>query len=144
MYYRWNIDINAALDIASRSKDVALKTKDHDDLALAESMLRNSRDPIEQMRRAELIPLGRALYAFAESVQSSWLLDSKQIETQLRAARYHEASVALVYGRAPWRILPTAVQARLAKKRLKPDLIELLADCLIQLRHTMAVDVTPQ
>jgi predicted ATPase/DNA-binding winged helix-turn-helix (wHTH) protein len=39
MYYRWNIDINAALDIASRSKEVALKTKDHDDIALAESML---------------------------------------------------------------------------------------------------------
>jgi predicted ATPase/DNA-binding winged helix-turn-helix (wHTH) protein len=39
MYYRWNIDINAALDIASRSKDAASKTKDHDDIALAESML---------------------------------------------------------------------------------------------------------
>src|SRR5229473_1522255 len=39
VYYRWNIDINAALDIASRSKEVALKTKDHDDIALAESML---------------------------------------------------------------------------------------------------------
>ncbi|HWO33225.1 MAG TPA: winged helix-turn-helix domain-containing protein, partial [Candidatus Acidoferrum sp.] len=39
MYYRWNIDINAALDIASRSKEAASKTKDHDDIALAESML---------------------------------------------------------------------------------------------------------
>jgi predicted ATPase/DNA-binding winged helix-turn-helix (wHTH) protein len=39
MYYRWNTDINAALDIASRSKVAALKTRDHDDLALAESML---------------------------------------------------------------------------------------------------------
>jgi tetratricopeptide (TPR) repeat protein len=39
MYYRWNTDINAALDIASRSNEVALKTKDHDDAALAESML---------------------------------------------------------------------------------------------------------
>jgi len=39
MYYRWNIDIKAALDIASRSQEVALKTKDHDDMALAESML---------------------------------------------------------------------------------------------------------
>jgi predicted ATPase/DNA-binding winged helix-turn-helix (wHTH) protein len=39
MYYRWNIDINAALDIASRSKEAASKTKDHDDTALAESML---------------------------------------------------------------------------------------------------------
>jgi tetratricopeptide (TPR) repeat protein len=39
MYYRWNIDIDAALDIASRSKEVALKTRDPDDMALAESML---------------------------------------------------------------------------------------------------------
>jgi predicted ATPase/DNA-binding winged helix-turn-helix (wHTH) protein len=39
MYYRWSTDINAALDIASRSKEVALKTGDHDDMALAESML---------------------------------------------------------------------------------------------------------
>jgi predicted ATPase/DNA-binding winged helix-turn-helix (wHTH) protein len=39
MYYRWNIDIDGALDIASRSKVVALKTHDPDDIALAESML---------------------------------------------------------------------------------------------------------
>jgi predicted ATPase/DNA-binding winged helix-turn-helix (wHTH) protein len=38
-YYRWNTDINAALDIASRSKEVALKTRDHDNMALAEAML---------------------------------------------------------------------------------------------------------
>jgi predicted ATPase/DNA-binding winged helix-turn-helix (wHTH) protein len=39
MYHRWNTDINAALDTAFRSKEVALKTKDPDDIALAESML---------------------------------------------------------------------------------------------------------
>jgi tetratricopeptide (TPR) repeat protein len=39
MYYRWNIDVNSALDIASRSKEVALKTLDPDDMALAETML---------------------------------------------------------------------------------------------------------
>jgi predicted ATPase/DNA-binding winged helix-turn-helix (wHTH) protein len=39
MYYRWNTDINAALDIAYRSKAASLKTGDHDDIALAESML---------------------------------------------------------------------------------------------------------
>jgi predicted ATPase/DNA-binding winged helix-turn-helix (wHTH) protein len=38
-YYRWNGDINAALDIASRSKEVALKSKDDDDMAVAEAML---------------------------------------------------------------------------------------------------------
>jgi predicted ATPase/DNA-binding winged helix-turn-helix (wHTH) protein len=39
MYYRWNTDINAALDVASRSREVASRTGDHDDLALAETML---------------------------------------------------------------------------------------------------------
>jgi hypothetical protein len=39
MHYCRIIDINAALDIASRSQEVALKTKNHDDIALAESML---------------------------------------------------------------------------------------------------------
>src|ERR1700722_14696173 len=38
-YHRWKADINAALDIASRSKEVAIKTKNHDDMALAEAML---------------------------------------------------------------------------------------------------------
>jgi predicted ATPase len=39
MYYRWNIDVYSALDIASRSKEVALRTLDPDDMALAETML---------------------------------------------------------------------------------------------------------
>jgi predicted ATPase/DNA-binding winged helix-turn-helix (wHTH) protein len=39
MYFRGNIGIKAAFDIASRSKEVALKTRDHDDMALAELML---------------------------------------------------------------------------------------------------------
>jgi predicted ATPase/DNA-binding winged helix-turn-helix (wHTH) protein len=38
-YCRWKTDISAALDIAARGKEVALKTKDHDDMALAETML---------------------------------------------------------------------------------------------------------
>jgi predicted ATPase/DNA-binding winged helix-turn-helix (wHTH) protein len=37
-YYRGGIDINIALDISSRSKELASKTGDHDDLALADWM----------------------------------------------------------------------------------------------------------
>src|SRR5450432_736589 len=40
-YYRWNTDINTALDIASRSKEVASKPRNHDDMALAEEILGN-------------------------------------------------------------------------------------------------------
>jgi len=39
MYSRWTADIPGALDIAARSQEVALKTLDPDDIALAESML---------------------------------------------------------------------------------------------------------
>ncbi len=39
MYSRWTTDIHGALDIATRSQKVALKTQDPDDLVLAESML---------------------------------------------------------------------------------------------------------
>jgi predicted ATPase/DNA-binding winged helix-turn-helix (wHTH) protein len=38
-YSYWTNDINNAIDLAARSKNVALKTQDPDDLALAESML---------------------------------------------------------------------------------------------------------
>jgi predicted ATPase/DNA-binding winged helix-turn-helix (wHTH) protein len=38
-YYRWKTDIKAAIDIASRSKEVALETKNPGDMALAEAML---------------------------------------------------------------------------------------------------------
>ncbi|MGA2997502.1 ATP-binding protein [Bradyrhizobium sp.] len=39
MHYRGNIEVGAALAIAARSKEVALKTSDRDDMALAEWML---------------------------------------------------------------------------------------------------------
>jgi len=96
--------------------------------ALGEAAARRSRDPIEQMRRAELIPLGRALFGFAECVQSNWRWNSKQIETQLRAVRYHESALMPAYGRVPWRIVPMPVQASLAKRHLKPGSMDLLAE----------------
>jgi hypothetical protein len=96
--------------------------------ALAEAVSHNSRQPIEQMRRAELIPLAGALYALAESVQSKWRWNAKQIETKLRAVRYYQGGVVAIYGRAPWRILPAAVQSNLAARRLEPSSLELLSE----------------
>src|SRR4051794_11316115 len=37
--------------------------------ALANSLLQNSREPLEQLRRIDLIPFGRALYALSECTQ---------------------------------------------------------------------------
>jgi predicted ATPase/DNA-binding winged helix-turn-helix (wHTH) protein/tetratricopeptide (TPR) repeat protein len=39
MYSHWNMDIRGASDIAVRSRELALKTRDPDDMALAEAML---------------------------------------------------------------------------------------------------------
>jgi tetratricopeptide (TPR) repeat protein len=39
MYSHWTMDIRGATDIAARSRKLALKTRDPDDMALAESML---------------------------------------------------------------------------------------------------------
>jgi hypothetical protein len=92
--------------------------------ALAESVLQNSGEPVEQMRRAELIPLGRALYRLAEGVRSN----SNTVEQHVRAARYHHASVAQVYDRAPWRILPEELRASLAARRVRPEILETLCE----------------
>ncbi len=105
--------------------DMAWSEVEH---ALSESLLANNMEPVEQMRRAELIPLGRALYGLAESVRNRWLANGKQIETHLRAVRYHEAAAAEVYGRPPWRILPSATQANLTKMRLNPASSELVIE----------------
>src|SRR5579883_2035305 len=42
--------------------------------ALSDSLLRRNLSTIEDMRRTELIPLGRALYGLIESLRSNWLL----------------------------------------------------------------------
>jgi tetratricopeptide (TPR) repeat protein len=39
MYSHWTMDIRGATDIAARGRELALKTRDSDDMALAESML---------------------------------------------------------------------------------------------------------
>lgn len=104
--------------------------------ALAESLIRNSLVPIEDMRRTELIPLARSLYALAESVKSTWLSHRKQTETHLRAIRYHQSATAGVYGRPPWRVLPATVQSNLEKTRHNPAAAELLTEIFTELPKT--------
>ena len=95
--------------------------------ALAAAMAQKSRDPIEQMRRGEFIPLARALFGLADLVKVRWTPDREALATQLRAIAYQEAEVALTYGRIPWRIVPAHVQTFFLKRRLSPELLGLLA-----------------
>jgi hypothetical protein len=94
--------------------------------ALVAAMFENSREPIEQLRRPEFIPLGRAIYGLAESMKDRRLLTHETIETQLRGIRYLQSEVSLQNGRVPWRILPARIQEGFLKRRSEPVFKELL------------------
>lgn len=89
--------------------------------ALASSILQNSRDPIEQLRHAHLIPLGRALFELTASVLTLSKQARDTIETRLKAIRYLEAPLLAAYGRVPWRIVPARVRTAL-RRRGRSDL----------------------
>jgi hypothetical protein len=94
--------------------------------ALSAAIAQKSREPIEQMRRPEFIPLGRAVFGLAELVKHRRLLNGDALATQLRAVGYQQAEVSLMYGRIPWRILPAPVQSFFLKRRPDPSLLDLL------------------
>ena len=104
--------------------------------ALAGALVQRSLDAIEQLHRSDLIPLGRALFGLAESVKGR--LKRETIETRLRAIRYLQAEVSLVYGRVPWRILPSPVQAAFLKRQPDAALLELLNEVFDELPEVLA------
>jgi len=95
--------------------------------ALAAAVSQKSREPIEQMRRPEFIPLGRAVFGLAELLRDRRHLNRDSLATQLRAVCYLQAGIAMAYGRVPWRILPAAVQATLLERRPDPAMLDLLS-----------------
>jgi len=94
--------------------------------ALASAIFQESREPLEQLRRSEFIPIGRALFELAEMLKSHRLSKREALETQLRAIRYLQAEVSLEYGRVPWRVLPASLRATLRKGYSDPALAGLL------------------
>lgn len=94
--------------------------------ALLNSVNQNSLDAIEQMRRTELIPLGRALFGLAEATLNRRQRTLDTIEPRLRGVAYHGAELLPSYGRIPWRIVPERAQKALLDRRLYPSLAELL------------------
>ncbi len=112
--------------------------------ALAISMYQTSREPIEQLRCSDLIPLGRALFGLAESAKNRRLAKREVIATQLRAIRYFQAEISAAYGRIPWRILPAPVQGILLKRRSDPALLELLDQVFDSLPSALRFAAGPQ
>jgi hypothetical protein len=96
--------------------------------ALATSLSGEGREPIEQLRRSDFIPIGRAILELTKSAMSDRLPKREAIEIQLRAIRYLQAPVSIEYGRVPWRILPVPAQTMFLKKRPDDGLLQLLND----------------
>lgn len=86
--------------------------------ALAAALDEKSPEPVEKLRREELIPLGRAMLALVESALNSRKRKPEEIEARLRTIRYLEAELASTYGQAPWRVLPEQVRKILLSGRL--------------------------
>lgn len=109
--------------------------------ALATAIEQKSREPIEQLRRSDFIPLGRAMLGLAESMKKRWQPKREIVETQLRGIRYLQAELSLVYGRIPWRILPALVRQALLKKRLEPALLDVLNEIFDTLPEVLSESI---
>jgi len=101
--------------------------------ALADAIARNSAAPLEQMHRAELIPLARALYELSHR---------RQMETQLGAVRFHLAAAEPVYGRIPWRVVPGPVHKALLGARFGSS--QMLSEIFCDLPNALAAAHPPQ
>jgi hypothetical protein len=93
--------------------------------ALEASLARRSLEPVEQLRRGELVPLGRALFGLAESVKTRGLREREAINKRLNGIRYLSVQLLSAYGPVPWRILPEAVRKALLTDRMYMPLTDL-------------------
>ena len=106
--------------------------------ALARSLVQKSNEPIEELRHADLIPLGRAIMRFAQCLTSWQPQTSDAMEQHLTALRYLESPVLSEYGRVPWRILPGRARARLLRLRRYPAIVKLVNEVLEGVPDTLA------
>jgi hypothetical protein len=106
--------------------------------ALVASLIQKSSQPIEQLRHSDLIPLGRAIFALAESVKHRRLPKRETIATHLRAICYFQAEISLSHGRVPWRILPASLREAFLGRRLDPALLDLLKEVFNQLPQALS------
>jgi hypothetical protein len=89
---------------------------------LARCVAARSQDPIDQLRRADLIPLARAILRLIERLRSPSAKNRVEIEQSLASVRYLMGAVAPVYGRIPWRVVPAAARNGILKVRMDSGL----------------------
>ncbi len=93
---------------------------------LTSCILERNSAPMDQLRRGDLIPLGHAIYALADSLEKGVLRTEEEMERRLMAIRYLHGCVSAVYGRIPWRVAPAAVRGAFLKRRVDARSKELL------------------
>ncbi len=86
--------------------------------ALENGLAASSRDAVEHLRHAELIPLGRAIYGLIESSVNRRLRTPQEISNRIHAVAFHAAELEPTLGRIPWRILPEQVRGILLRRTL--------------------------
>ena len=111
--------------------------------ALAASMIQRNLEPVEQLRRAELVPLGRALFGLAETLMTRRLRTLDGIDRRLKGIRYLSAELLPVYGPVPWRILPEAVRRILLGAGIYGSVADLLHEVFEGLPEGQADRVPP-
>jgi hypothetical protein len=111
--------------------------------ALSGSMTQRNLEPVEQLRRTELIPLGRALFGLAETLMTRRLRTLDGIDRRLKGIRYLSAELLPVYGPVPWRILPEAVRRILLGGRIYGSVADLLHEVFEGLPERQADRVPP-
>jgi hypothetical protein len=93
--------------------------------ALSSALAGGDGNAVEQLRRDEVIPLGRSLVALAQTLAARDRTP-EAVEGRLVAVAFHASALGAVYGKVPWRILPKRVRGRLLGSSFYPVLEERL------------------
>lgn len=98
--------------------------------AVAAGISAKNREPVEELRRADFVPLGRAVFELGQAVLDRHTRDRQALETQLRGIRFLESGLSAEYGRLPWRALPEQVRTFLLKLRSDRGLAQLVTETI--------------
>jgi len=83
---------------------------------------------VDQLHRADLIPLARALERLMECLIRPRLISRGDFKRSLKSLHYMHGTVAPVYGRIPWRVISAPARKALLKRRGETAVAEVVAE----------------
>jgi hypothetical protein len=86
----------------------------------------NASDAIENLRHADMVPLGRAIEALIESVRDPRQRKPETIKARVKAIGFFSSELLSSYGPVRWRVLPEPIRNILLGPRLYAALAESL------------------